>query len=47
MKYIIVADSSSSGLEDRVNNYISLGWKPCGGISISKYNWYYQAMIKE
>lgn len=56
MKYIIVTNTSegirigTKEMEELVNSYIEIGYKPLGGISISMDNIKYifsQAMIKE
>ena len=57
-RYIIITETSSSQLELRVNYYLEQGYKPLGGVSISKTEWaldgdtypnitYAQAMLNE
>ncbi len=49
MQYRIVSTDTISFLEERVAHYISEGWVPQGGISITLEDGlirYYQAMIK-
>ena len=36
MKYKILESSDPRILEDNVNEMIQIGWKPLGGVSISK-----------
>ena len=39
-------DRALQNLSQAVNNAISLGWEPVGGVSITAYNTAVQAMIK-
>jgi hypothetical protein len=50
MQYKIVSTDTISFLEERVAHYISAGWIPQGGISITLEDGlirYYQAMIRK
>ena len=51
MQYHILSRNSESSIERLVNQYISRGWKPLGGIAVSTLStgaeYYYQAMILE
>jgi len=58
MKYYVAAEETLSALEAKVDDMLSTGWKPQGGISVSIYpteydpdiqvaSLFYQAMIKE
>ena len=54
-EYIIVSDCSKDALQQRVNEYISAGYEPTGGIAVypgrtpfgDPYVTFYQAMIRK
>jgi Domain of unknown function (DUF1737) len=49
MRYIILEASSITDLSAKVEEYISRGWEPQGGMSAASNQtlvwWYYQAMV--
>ncbi len=51
MKYRIIAAEYPNELEEQINKHILHGWKPQGGLVVTKQlrggNYYRQAMIKE
>ena len=49
MKYQVIMNSNIIDLIDKVNSFISMGWKPLGGIAfdITGNTTYLQAMVKE
>ena len=50
MKYKVVEKRGREDLEKEVNNLLSDGWEPVGGIDVfhapNGVWWYFQAMIK-
>ncbi len=47
MNYLVVGADDIVTLEVKVIEYIARGYKPTGGITISRYNRYMQAVYKD
>jgi len=49
MRYLVVEAQSAEELQQKVQEYITAGWEPLGGLAVSNHGawnyWYYQAMV--
>ncbi|MDV3537954.1 hypothetical protein CMU94_02305 [Elizabethkingia anophelis] len=46
MEYKVISNSNLNELEKEINDYLTKGWKPQGGVCLVSFS-FYQAIVKD